>query len=279
MGRDPMRGMRGARDNPVSFFAFQDIMTGVIGILLLIVLLMCLDLSRATAEADGTIERLQAARLLEHDLDSILAQEKSADLSVRELQSQLRRQAGDRPQIDRVVARRRELSRLYERIAGVERALHGGFEALRELTENGGALRQLEELIENERTKKRLESELDAARRHQGLTYLLNQRFKKIPLLVVASRDAIRVGIVGSEQAVLTFRQRNLETRKQAVAQWLQRFDSQGYYVLLVAKPSAQGHVGTLRTMITELGFSQGLDLLPEDWSVLQYSPFVGGGP
>lgn len=274
-----MRGRRGARDNPVSLFAFQDIMTGVIGILLLIVLLMCLDLTRATAEANGIVERLETARLLEHDLDSILAQERKTDRSVRELRDQLRRQSDAQPQIDLVVARRRELSMLYQRIASIERAVHGGFEALRELTESGGALRQLEELNEIEQTRERLELELDAVRRHPGLTYLLNQRFGKAPLLVVASRNAIRVGIVGSEQAVLTFLQGDFETRKQALAQWLQRFDSQAYYVLLAAKPSAQSHIGVLRTAITELGFSQGLDLLPENWSVLQYSSLAGGGP
>ncbi len=273
-----MRGTRGVRDNPVSLFAFQDIMTGVIGILLLIVLLMCLDLSRVTAEAGGTVERLEAARLLERDLDSLLAQERKTDKSVRELRARLRRQAGAQPPIDLVVARRRELSMLYERIASVERAVHEGFEGLRELTGNGGALRQLEEVIEIEQTRERLESELDAAKRHPGLTYMLNQRFSKTPLLVVASRDALRVGIVGSEQAVLTFLQRDFETRKQALAQWLQRFDGQANYVLLAAKPSAQRHVNVLRAMITELGFSQGLDLLPEDWSVLHYSSLAGGG-
>jgi len=273
-----MRGRRGARDNPVSFFAFQDIMTGVIGILLLIVLLMCLDLSRATAEVSGAVERSEAARLLESDLDNLSAQVGQADQSIRTLRNQLRQQAGARPQIALVVARRRALSMRYQQIATVEQAVGEGFQALRELTEDGSALRQLEELTELEQKKECLESELDAVKRHQGLTYLLNQRFGKAPLLVVASRGAIRVGMVGSQQAALTFSQRDFETRKQALAQWLRSFEVQSYYVLLAAKPSAQPHLDTLRTMITGLGFSQGLDLLPEGWSVLQYSSLVGGG-
>lgn len=274
-----MRGARGYRDPPVSLFAFQDIMTAVIGILLLVVLLMCLHLSTTAASASNLEQQIAAAHQLEADLSAATAEEQAVDVAIAEAEQRLHEQRRSEPQIQQVVTRRRELSELYGRIAEAEEMLRSAFEELRALTEDGAAQKRLEELVELEQKKERIQAELDAVRRHRGLTYLLNQRFEKAPLLVVVSADFTRVGIVGSEQGALTFAHGDVAIRMQAVSQWLQRFSTRRYYVLLVVKPSAQAHVATLRATITQLGFSQGLDLLPEDWTVLQYSPLAEGAP
>lgn len=274
-----MRGARGHRDPPVSLFAFQDIMTAVIGILLLIVLLMALQLSTSAASASNLEQQIADAHQLESDLGAVTAEEQAGDVAIAAAEQRLREQRRSEPRIEQVVARRRELAELYGRIAEVEKLLRSAFEELRTLTEDGSARERLEKMVELEQKKERIQAELDAVRRHRGLTYLLNQRFEKTPLLVVASANSMRVGIVGSQQAALTFAHGDVEIRMQAVSQWLQRFSARRYYVLLVVKPSAQAHVATLRAMITQLGFSQGLDLLPEDWTVLQYSPLAEGAP
>lgn len=270
-----MRGVRGDYGEPVSLFAFQDIMTAVIGILLLIVLLMCLQLSVTTASASSVDEKTSTADRLESDLREVTDQEATTDVAIAQALEELKLQTRTLPKIDRVVVRRRELSELYERIAQAEASVRGVFEGLLALTEGGVVQAQLEEAIELEQKKERLQSELDAVRRHRGLTYLQNQRFEKSPLLVVLSGDVIRVGEVGLDQAALTFAHRDVDTRMQAVVQWLQRFSAQRYYVLVVIKPSTRTYANTLRTMITQNGFSQGMDLLPEDWRVLYYSPLV----
>jgi len=273
-----VRGYRGEHDAPVSLFAFQDIMTAVIGIFLLVVLLMCLQLRTVTARASQIDEQLATALQLENELSAARAEERVADARIERAQKQLRRQRRSDRQIEYVVARRRELSGLYVRIAEVEKQLQMTFEELRALTEGGTARQRLEETTQLEEKKKRLQAELDAVRRHHGLTYLLNQRFSKTPLLVVTSGDKVRMGIVGSERGAITFAHPSAETRAEAIVQWLQQFAPRRYYVLLVLKPSAPPEwVVSLRRRLTELGFAQGLDLLPEDWTVLQYSALVTG--
>jgi len=272
-----MRGVRGDHGQPVSLFAFQDIMTAVIGILLLIVLLMCLQLSMTAASATGMEERVSTADRLEFDLRDIVGQERATDAAIAQAQQQLRHQAGAQPTIERVVERRRKLVALYEHIAQIEESVRRSFEGLRALTEDGAAQDRLEETIELEQKKERIQSELAGIRRQRGLTYLRDQRFEKSPLLVVLSGNTIRVGEVGSDQAALTFAHRDVKERMQATVQWLQRFSAQRSYVLLVVKPSARTYVGALRAMVTQHGFSQGLDLLPEDWTVLHYSPLAEG--
>ncbi len=272
-------GRRGARQAPFSLFAFQDIMTAVIGILLLVVLLMCLQLSTATAAADAVDANRDEVTTLRRDHDELTSRQRALDARIERLQARLAEQRNAPLPIERVATQRATLSELYREVATVEDEVHETFERLRELTTDSEIHAQLDETLTLEQQAARLKTELTAVRRHQGLTYLLNAGFAKTPLLVVVAADELRVGVVGARRGALTFAAPQPELRQRSLEQWLAQYTPTDHYVLLVVKPSGQPQVDALRRLVTTAGFAQGLDLCPEDWTVLQYSQAAGGEP
>ena len=84
---------------------------------------------------------------------------------------------------------------------------------------------------------------------------------------------------VGSTRTAFTLSHADVATRINTAMQWLRRFPNDSFYVLLVLKPSGLEIMNELQSKIEDLGFEQGLDLLPGDWNALPYSESVGAAP
>ena len=247
-------------------------MTAVIGILLLIVMLMCLHLTNAMASAPPAVETDSAAEALEQDLQNVTIEEQQLDERIARAKKKLDESRDSRVDIEHVAAQRQKLSDLYKQTKQADEELRAGFESLKETVSDDETRAKLEKVAELEQEKERLVAELRAVRANRGLTYFLNQNAAKSPLLVVASANAIRVGVVGSEQGVITLAHMDRTLRMEAVREWLRSYSAEQHYVLLVLKPSGVELRDAMWELIDDLGFAQGLDLLPEDWTVLQYN-------
>lgn len=247
-------------------------MTAVIGILLLIVMLMCLHLTNAMANAQPAVETDAAVEALEQDLQNVSIEEQKLDERIARARKKLNESRDSRVDIEHIAAQRQKLSDLYKQIAQADEELRAGFETLKETVTDEDTRTKLEKVAEMEQEKERLVAELRAVRANRGLTYFLNQNAAKSPLLIVAAANALRVGVVGSEQGVITLAHTDRTLRREAVREWLRQFSTEQYYVLLVLKPSGVELQDAMQVLVDDLGFAQGLDLLPEDWTVLQYN-------
>lgn len=260
---------RGAHDNPVNLFSFQDVMTSVIGILFFVVTLMALDIvNRQTAQATPTEE---ASR---RQLDELARDHEQACAEVTRLKA-----SGARA-VDRM-----------ELVTASEESVRSGIEQMdRRLATLHESLRQkvaiqqqsAKSQIERETTaqkiaedSQRLKESIDALKerlkRRQSsprVTYIIDPVQNSLePWLVEVTNSHIRIAAKDGRSAVMSFLDSDGEARKKQFMKWAAGQSNRSHYFVLLIKPSGVAEAEEISESLSKSGYHIGSDLLPESWS------------
>jgi hypothetical protein len=257
------RGLRGRNDPPVTLFAFQDVMTSIIGILLFVVMLMALQIS-AVADAvgnrsdDGTLrERVQNLEQRKSEAENAL----DTDAMAAE---RARRSEG----FNGVVRDRERLAKTYAELERIEREIANRFaEVKRRADLSSSQDSTLSDMIAAQQENERLKGELDLARLNKRLTYIVSKGFAKRPVLIEASAGVWRVAGDANGDTMISLAQPDISNRLTALSQVLGNFSTRDFYCLLIVKPSAAVDVNVIRTELDKIGFNIGIDAIPEDYT------------
>jgi len=261
---------RGRRTSqPFSLFAFQDVMASVIGVLFFIVIMMALQMVHQgiatiqAAEETVTAAQVEALETTLSELRKRKAGHESEILEIARIDSRIRTDA--RGALDDLKHMRATLQGLYSQIAEGDKRTTDGRARLEEaknaqvniLAETARSERQIAEL------KQRLKTEGSGPR----ISYIIDRQADgKIPWLAEFSADKIRVSSGQKAGAVLEFAAPDIAVRAAQFRSWAVLWDRDRYYFVLLVKPSGCHFVEPIRSLLNDLGFETGSDLLPENW-------------
>jgi hypothetical protein len=260
---------------PISLFSFQDIITSVTAILLLLTLLLAFELIQRTAIARST-QPQQVAEKVTESLEDLEAE-------LRQLESQLANQ-GDaamelakynrqqiQQQVDSVDA---EIARLQSEIRQLN--------ALKQKFAEEESVRRLEQRA-REKDRKRLADIREQQRRTQQEIEELqnsNRRFfrvppvsGKVPWLVEIARSHIRVGQVGTQQTTQQFKASMLTSACSSFLQWTKTVSPHSTYFVLAIRPSGARAYSDVLTGLRAQGFDVGFEIIGENDALLDELP------
>lgn len=253
----------------VSFFAFQDVITSVVGIFILITLIMVLELAQTVAEASVnsspviTTNLIQTLQLLREDVerlqreyaDLLAAAEESASfqpVNVRELEKRLEaelKQTQDRMERSTNITAELEQSlveakRRNEQLVADSRAVESDRQ-------------ELDEMVKKKTEIQRLTSQLEIER---PIVYRdVTQTARRLVLLRLVDR---RIEISDS----LGDTSLTLEGADQfgRLTTWLQQRDMSKRHVLLLVKPSGVANFHETNNILARASVTYGFDVATE---------------
>lgn len=261
------------RQPRVSLLAFQDILSAVIGIIMLLVLLLATELRMVASvvQAESTpMQQLEIERERVSDLrDARAATRQEVDLlsrSIRDTSGRLptdglRTAAEIRAQLDVL---REERNLVNREIEYEFRRLQDAELESSELRGKISARNQLQERVS------RIKGELEQLEHSTRLVYRVQAGAGVSPLILVLGSSDIEIGLVDTNQPV-SLRGQSPSARLEVCRSLLSQYDPSTHYVLLVARPSAGLElIQAIEESAKQMGFQLGLDLVPEGWSVFE---------
>lgn len=260
------------REAPFSLFAFQDIITSVTGILLLIMLLLCLSLvtrelkrPQTVTRSDGTPSTTDPTAALQARVEELrqrLAEQKARNERLLEMSP------------SQAVRRRVELTAQHEELkerigqlrndARLKRSLATRPDSSEE-TELKETVHQKEQQAEN------LKKKLAKIKNSRRLVYHPSDDDGRQAWVMQVDAMTILVARAGRREPAQRF------TSSQDTLRWIRetRQSDEDYFVLFV-RPSGIPLYRELLISLMPLGFKVGLDLIGEDQIVVD--PLVGAG-
>lgn len=250
--------MSKGRASPVSLFSFQDIITGLCGVLILLVLVMIVDLvSRRTVVPDVTPVPDSGIESLEQEI----AELKSRFAEMQERLETLRKTASTSLSKEKIEAAERELSEkdreLANLLAEVE-TLRAKYEKERDAVEQGR-----EKLREMEAARRTLEARLAEISKHKGITLIPERGSTKSPVYVVlGGKEALVCAPLDAHRHESKF---TVSRLGENLRDRLSLFDPNTHIVVLLVRPSGVDYMASAQALVEEMGFSFGRDPLEED--------------
>ena len=260
--------------SPLSLFAFQDIITSVTGVFLLVVLLIAVELTTRQKISPQVISPPMADQLLEPQITE--AETKRDDLrsTVKSRTSQALKVSGfNQASADMAITTVLEEIRLLT-------------DDLTELKNRQDAMNQQEahtnQAIENrtpdqnrltelEHTRTTLENELAELKSSQQVFYNAVDGQGRQVLLVELFDNAILVAEAGQETVPHRFSGQRLQaglldgSGEQYFLDWAKQQSKAEVTFMIIVHPGTTSNFSKLHQKLRELGFSIGFDLLPSD--------------
>lgn len=273
-----MRGRRGANAGPVSLLAFQDVLTAVIGIILMLVMILALELGRVRRVVEAELPPNEQLTLLTQTNEDLAGDWASITKELEQIRTQIESSSRvTQPELERRVAETRsETERIRQDREDVERQI--------EMNWNRFAAQADEQLADGFEQRNnlvtriaQLDTEIENASRSNRLTYQIvadaRQRQKR-PIVIEASANAYRIGGIGDRQESETLAARRHQDRLVTLRGYLEQLPNSSWYVLIVAKPSLSAEDrGAIEELCDNLNFQRGLDIVPENWTVFSSMP------
>lgn len=259
-----MRRRRAA--SPFSLFSFQDIITSVTGIIVLITLLLSLELVARTAASKSTARPASISAENSERLKDLAAQIDNLSVALRRraelLEIVARLDASDPASAKEAIERQiKDLAAMLEQLEGQERTLSSNQRQDHES--------ELAELLAHIEDLRRENSELEDAVQHRQSTRIVkynpNASSSKSPWLVDLERDAIRVGRLDDSASAASFPYKGTE-----FTTWASRQDKATDYFVLLVRSSAIDDFVRIQEELQSRGFDIGFDLLADDEVVFQ---------
>ena len=249
---------------PLSLFAFQDIITTVTGVFLMLTLLMALaltthsdasskadarqlveQLNEAIAQTQGRVNSLrdQLARRRDQQLEDLGFTQRSADAAFHGAKEDVR-------------LLRSTLQQLSTQIQEFEEELSNAEASARKRAIDRNRLEQLHE------ERAALDEELTELRNSQRVFYNDTDKRGREVLLVEMFADELLVASAGKSTAPLGF---SGPQRTRSFLAWAQRQPAAEVRFVLIVHRGMTKIFNELRKELRSLGYSIGYDLLPED--------------
>lgn len=265
---------RGRSGSVVSLFAFQDIITSVSGILIVVVLLMALELieqpeadaASQTAAVQTMTESLAAAESERDSLKRRLAAETDAVKTASETSAgELARQIAEfDSEIRRLGAQIQNLKSDAEKLDAAAAAL--------EVKEFDSA-KEFAEIEQLRRRAQDLRNEIEATRNDDRTVYTLPRGINKAGWIVVLADDEIAVAPIGIAARPTRFHSDS--TAADEFLAWVKTHDSD--YFLLLIRPTGIDHFDTVEQDFHDRSIAYGFDVVGEQVTVLH--PERGAAP
>jgi hypothetical protein len=285
------RRRRSLNATKISFFAFQDIITAVSGILILVTLILATDLdrpsSRTTQDADPELER---------KLSETLRQQAEVDTKNRNLQELLAAAetapAAEKLETDitrvraQLAEERRQLAGVAEQLAASQSTLEARDRTLG-LTDLKAQIQRViqeAEALAREETKVRdemarldqrvtgVQSKLLKLREREGKLWLIPDKTSttKEPILAVISAAGAKLERFDQPDQTKEFSKSNARA---GFDSYLRKWNTNDQYVVFLIRPSGIALFDSLVKMARAQGFEVGFDALEEDKEVYFSTP------
>ncbi len=244
-----------------SLFAFQDIITGLCGVLILLVMLMLVDFmttpesntveTTSTEEINGGIESLRCEIVrLEKELANARESSRNAIISVKD--------AAAPEQVARLTvemtAKEKELAALVSQVEDLRTRVAAARDAD---ARSRNTVREMEE------TRRLLERKVSALKNEKGITLIPERGAFKIPVYIVCGGDGVEIMCpLKTGSKTKRFSKGGMED---GVIRVLGNLDHTTHTVILLVRPSGTGMMKELADLVKKLGFSCGRDPLEED--------------
>lgn len=279
-----MTSRRNRSGPTISLFAFQDIITSVSGIIIVMVLLLSLelverpeqdsqritssvatDVESAITEAEAELETLQGSV---QELNSLISD--IAETSPSELQNEidsLRRRIDEKEQgLKRLQAQEEQLKEEKEDV------LVQQFDRKDEREELNKVIRELADLQE----------QLEQEREEDRLVFTLPKGSKKSGWLAVIESGRIETAPIGRESRPIRFTSSSsgflgTDTAVNQFMEWARDRNASSSYFLVLVRPSGASAFDQLESRLSLSGIQFGFDLIDENQSVLH--PKRGAAP
>ena len=253
------------RNTPFSLFSFQDIITGLCGIIILFVLIMLVDLvikrDAATNPSeqtefeleDKTAELKKEIAELKNELQAVRKSVKSVIVAVKdkaapEISAKLDKDLSEKER--EVAAMITQVADLRTRVAAAENAD----------AENKKHIRDMEE------TRRMLENKLAALKDKKGVTLIPERGEFKAPVYLVLGRGGVEVLRPLKKK---TYRKWFFfDDLKKGLSEELLKLDHTTHTVILLVRPSGIKRMQSVVDVVRGLGLSYGRDPLEEDVEV-----------
>jgi hypothetical protein len=247
----------------ISFFSFQDIITSVTGIVILVTLMMSFSLRLDEEPEEQRAEKqLQAERekLAQIERDNAAIQEKRIEATTLPDATQVRVQ---------VELLRREEAELDKQRESSEKALT----TLRERIAASALSLELRSEVETlEERVQELRERLAKERTNANVLFIVpdleTQRAEKRPVAMVVSGDTLKAQAVGgraSEQIAITSRE--------SLRPMLRRFDPAREFLVFYFRPSGAKWFDAFRDDARRAGFEVGYDAVEENKEIVFSAP------
>ena len=247
-------------DSPISLFSFQDAMTGVCGVVVLITLILALELTRRVeSEASLSVSQTQ----LDVAREKVRELQAELDVATRNLEEQTAinaNVAGTTPEearsdLEAVDAKLQEVQEENERLNA---------ELTRSQSEENDVQKLQEELERASSELETLEKELNAARNYSASTssayYKFPENVREKPWFFEISDGRIQ-GTTRDEQTQ-TFLG---ESCVKEFVKWAKTRERSKEYFVLVFRPSGAGLFSELTALLQLANYRYGVDLVAED--------------
>ncbi len=260
--------MRRARGNPVSLFSFQDIITGLCGVMLFIVLVVIVDLVAARTASDGT-PPVPAVPDWQEEKSRVEAEIKKLQTTLAELEKASENvivavQSTVAPEIvESANESQREAMALYSQVEALRTQLA-------KMQDADAADRKKRE--EMEQTVRLLQAKLQKLKHAKGITLILEPGEARIPVYVICDEKGLEV-VSPFEKSV----PRKFYSHEESASfmDQIVKFDPTTHTVVMLVRPSGVVWMAQYVQACKELyGYSIGRDPLEED---VEVSFAVGG--
>lgn len=257
---------RRRHDSRFSLFAFQDIITSVTGIMILITLVLAIELIERTESSpkqmtSQTIEQLEA-QLAENQaeikrLEAIQAAAGASNSRLAAIDEETLRR--------RLATRREQNSVLAEKIARAERAREKAQRRKSELDAQNLKSRVTEERRQQELKRKIAETRTSIKKLVSGKLIVFNpaKGISKNMWVAQISARQILVAPLGRSSRPASY------SDAAGFQAWMSMRDATADYVLLVVKPDGITLFTTIREQLRSRGFAVGYDLIAADQSAV----------
>lgn len=254
---------RGANSTPISLFSFQDIITSVTGIMILVTMMMTLELLQRKASAPAP----QTAKLIEELRPAV----DQADQEISRLQQELARDEQalrDLAGIDQDQVRQAmdDLERLTKQLQSDVQTLRGEEahaesrvrRSEAEKTQQASDAKTLQELTDRVRKTQLQFDELKSSNR---VIYNVSSSVSKSAWLVEIGDKQLLTAPVGKPAKAIVF-SGSPEARTAEFLRWAAGRDAKSEYFMLLLKPGGVASFGSLLQGLKSKGFQVGFDLL-----------------
>jgi hypothetical protein len=264
--------------NPISLFSFQDIITSVTGIMILVTLLIALELSQRALDSP----RVQTAIVNKQVEETVQA----AEHEIGELEAQLAARDATLQQLagydhHRLVAESTDAQRQVERLEAETIKLAAQAEDARkrqtQIESRGQARQDDVRLVEELKNKiAELAAKIEKLQSTNRTIYNAANGSAKTAWLVELTGQAIRTAPLGRAAQPTIFSTGSPPETLAAFLQWARSRDSAAEYFVLLIKPSGIETFDQVREELMNLGFELGFDVVDDGETVIDSQTGAG---
>lgn len=253
---------RRRRDNPLSLFAFQDIITGLCGIMILMVLVQVCGLVanegvEEPSEVEPFVESTDTRAELKREIAALekrlSAAKARAARAVVAVPVKDRAAPGESERLDAELTEREQtVAALVSQVHDLETQVEAARKSVAE---------DAERVREMERTRRLLEQQLARAKGRRGVTMIPERGASKIPVYMVCSGAGVEVHRPFEKSPKTVIAAKDVEDR---LASYLDDLDHTTHTVVLLVRPTGVSIMNQAVELLKDRSFVYGRDPLEE---------------